>query len=264
MRRLVILLLGWQLSVVAQTEEQFSAVVFYTTEFTGPRPILVLYSNGQKIGEVSQDQSIRLIVRPGSYRFKLTEDVQLPVSIGTGQELFLRVTRPAFFLRNATEASASPWIVAPNSLGAQLNGTHSALSPTSVAADVNRAPTSSNTIFIPERVPRPGSKQATRGVLRCAFSGTLSIHSALQPASPVVAKIRCGDPVLLIDHFYMYPHVRTEDGTAGYILSLNLGQWSIDTQTQSTPATTQLMQARPDRLTETTAPSAPAAPSPAR
>ena len=55
MRRLVIPLLGWQLSVVAQTEEQFSAVVFYTTEFTGPRPILVLYSNGQKIGEVRQD-----------------------------------------------------------------------------------------------------------------------------------------------------------------------------------------------------------------
>jgi hypothetical protein len=240
-RGLVILLLGWQLSVHAQTE-QFSAVVFYTTEITGQRPILVLYSNGQKIGEVRQDQSIRLIVRPGTYRFKLTEDAQLPVSIGTGQELFLRVTRTAFFLGNATEASASPWIVAPSSFGTQLNGIPSTLSPTSVAADGSSAPTSSDATFIPEpsqhqeRVPRPGTEPATRGVLRCAFSGTLTIHSALQPASPVLAKIRCGDPVLLIDHSYMYPHVRTEDGKVGYILSLNLGQWAIDTQTQSMPA----------------------------
>jgi len=251
-RGLVILLLGLQLSLYAQTEEQYSAVVFYTTEITGPRPIPVLYSSGQKIGEVTKDQSIRLIVRPGTYSFKLTEDAQLPVSIGIRQELFLRVTRTAFFLGNATEASASAWIVAPGSVGAQLNGPQSAL-PRNAGADLSRIPTRSAAIFTPdrpqqqERVPRRISEQGTPGILRCAFSGTLNIHSALQPASPVVAKIRCGDPVILIDKSYIYPHVRTQDGKPGYILSLNLGQWAIGPQTQSTPVTA----------------SAPAVPSPA-
>ena len=246
MRRLglVILLLGVQLSLHAQTEEQYSAVVFYTTEITGTRPIPVLYSNGQKIGDVTKDQSIRLIVRPGTYTFKLTEEAQLPASIGTGQELFLRITRTAFFLGNATEASASPWIVAPISLGAQLSGTQSASSRTNAAPDLTNVPTRRAAIFTSEpsqqqeRSPRRTSEQGTSGILRCAFSGTLSIHSALQPASPVIARIRCGDPVILIDNSYMYPHVRTQDGKAGYILSLNFGQWAIGAQTQSTQATT--------------------------
>ena len=245
-RGLVILLLGLHLSVHAQTEEQYSAVVFYTTEITGARPIPVLYSNGQKIGEVTKDQSIRLIVRPGTYRFKLTEDAQLPVSLGTEQELFLRVTRTAFFLGNATEASNSSWIVATSLLGAQPNGTPITLPRTNAAADLSSVSTRSAAISGPEppqrqeRVSRRIAEQGTPGILRCSFSGTLSIHSALQPASPVLATIRCGDPVLLIDNAYMYPHVRKEDGKTGYILSLNLGQWAIDPQTPLRPATTQV------------------------
>ena len=48
----------------------------------------------------------------------------------------------------------------------------------------------------------------------------------------MIGRIQCGDPVLIIDQHFGSPHIRTEDGTDGYIIGLNLGQWSLQPEAQ--------------------------------
>jgi hypothetical protein len=69
--------------------------------------------------------------------------------------------------------------------------------------------------------------QGTPGVLRCNLRGGLEIHGSRDPGSSVIGLIQCGDPVLIIDQRFGSPHIRTEDGKDGYIIGLNLGQWSL-------------------------------------
>ena len=226
---LMILLLTQLSSGYAQTDNQTGVIIFYTTDNVERAGPPVIYSNGRKIGEVTKDQSIRLDVNPGTHEFKLAETV-LPVSIGPGQQIFLRVTRTAFFLGNAVEASASPRTVTPNS----------SATPISTARTTPPAPES---VAIPEtplqteHIPQASSAGSTPGILRCSFTGTLVVQAALQPASPIVGRIRCGDPVLLIDTLNSSPHVKTKDGKDGYILGLNLGQWTVEQATQASTQT---------------------------
>src|SRR5262245_29266869 len=90
--------------------------------------------------------------------------------------------------------------------------------------------------------------QGTPALLRCSFNGGLDVYARSEPSSPVIARVKCGDRLVLIES-YGSPHVRTQDGKEGFILSHNLGQWSIvpdasaskDTApvpSQLTPATT--------------------------
>src|SRR5262245_56855556 len=113
----VILLFALQLSADAQIDVQNSTITFYTTDMAGVAGPEILYSYGQKIGEVIKGQCLRLSVSPGTYQFALTEDAppaeQLSVSVGDGQKTFLRVTRTAFFNGRAAEANASPRAVNP-------------------------------------------------------------------------------------------------------------------------------------------------------
>src|SRR5215475_5218142 len=72
--------------------------------------------------------------------------------------------------------------------------------------------------------------QEKPAILRCIFKGGVELHSTLEPSSPVIAKIPCGTPVILIDHRASSPHVRTKDGKDGYIISFNGGQWSVQAE----------------------------------
>src|SRR5262249_47885908 len=47
--------------------------------------------------------------------------------------------------------------------------------------------------------------------------------------------VKCGDSILLIDQRFGSPHVRTEDGKDGYMISQNFGQWSIEPQSGASP-----------------------------
>jgi hypothetical protein len=73
-----------------------------------------------------------------------------------------------------------------------------------------------------------GRSQGKPAVLRCSFRGGIDLHASRDPASPVLAKVMCGDAVLLVDQRFGSPHLRTEDGKDGFVLSMNLGQWSIE------------------------------------
>ena len=114
----VILVFALLLSAFAQADAQDSIITFYTTDTAGRDSAPIVYSNGQKIGEVLKGQFIRLSVRPGTYQFALTEDAppteQLSISIGGGQKIFLRVTRTAFFIGRATEANTSLRTISPS------------------------------------------------------------------------------------------------------------------------------------------------------
>jgi hypothetical protein len=68
--------------------------------------------------------------------------------------------------------------------------------------------------------------QGTPSKLRCSFNGGVDVYARSEPSSPIVARIKCGDPLVLIDGSG-FPHVRTQDGKDGFILGQNLGQWSI-------------------------------------
>jgi hypothetical protein len=68
--------------------------------------------------------------------------------------------------------------------------------------------------------------QGTPALLHCSFNGTLDVYARAEPSSAVIARIKCGDRLVLIDGSGS-PHVRTQDGKDGFILSHNLGQWSI-------------------------------------
>jgi len=243
MKRLgsVILLFALQLPADAQIDAQNSTITFYTTDTPGVAGPEILYSNGQKIGEVIEGQFIRLSVSPGTYQFALTEDAppaeQLSVSVGGGQKIFLRVTRTAFFNGRAAEANASPRAVNPKPVEPRVdagNTTSTSLATATAAPDtIARI----NALAVPGPDPRArwaekkqsASSQGTRGILRCAFSGKLSLHATIQPGSPVVAEIPCDDPVFLIDLRLGSTHVRTQEGKDGFILGHNLGQWSIQT-----------------------------------
>ena len=75
--------------------------------------------------------------------------------------------------------------------------------------------------------------QGTPGVLRCAFKGSLDIHASRESDSPIIAKIQCGEAILLVDQRFGSPHVRTEDGKDGFVIGLNLGQWSIEPESSA-------------------------------
>jgi hypothetical protein len=70
--------------------------------------------------------------------------------------------------------------------------------------------------------------QGTPGILKCAFNGSLDVHATRESSSPVITKIKCGDPILLIDNRVGSAHVRSEDGKDGFITGMNFGQWSIE------------------------------------
>jgi Polysaccharide biosynthesis/export protein len=231
----VILLFALLLSAFAQADAQDSIITFYTTDTAGRDSAPIVYSNGQKIGEVLKGQFIRLSVRPGTYQFALTEDAlpteQLSISIGGGQKIFLRVTRTAFFIGRAAEANASLRTVTPSAAPAAV--------PQVTAPAAPRPDPRAQSA----RAKQSVSSRGVPGVLRCTFSATLSLHATIQPGSPVVAGVQCGDPVFLIDPSFASTHVRTQDGKEGFILGLNLGQWSIQTES-------------PERATAGVAPSA--------
>src|SRR5262245_59470303 len=81
--------------------------------------------------------------------------------------------------------------------------------------------------------------QGTRAVLRCMFKGAVELHATMEASSPVIARIACGESILLIDQRRSGPRVRTRNGQEGYIISFNGGQWSIQSEpeTSSRPAT---------------------------
>src|SRR5262245_59455511 len=218
----VILVFALLLSASVQADAQYSIITFYTTDTAGGDSAPIVYSNGQKIGEVLKGQFIRLSVRPGTYQFALTEDAppteQLSISIGGGQKIFLRVTRTAFFMGRATEANASLRTITPSAAPAAV--------PHVTAPAAPRPDLLAQSAHVKQSI----SSQDIPGVLRCTFSGTLSLHATIQPGSPVVAGVRCGDPVFLINPSLASTHVRTQDGKEGFILGLNLGQWSIQTE----------------------------------
>src|SRR5215813_6158116 len=218
----IILLFALILSAFAQADAQDSVITFYTTDTARGDSAPIVYSNGQKIGEAIRGQFIRLSVRPGPYQFALTADApttqQLSISIGVGQEIFLRVTRMAFFIGSAAEANAS------------LSTVTSSAAPAAVQQVTAPAAPRPDRRAQSTRVKQSASSQGVPGVLRCTFSGILTLHATIQPGSPVVAGVRCGDPVFLIDPSLASTHVRTQDGKEGFILGLNLGQWSIQTE----------------------------------
>jgi putative serine protease PepD len=72
--------------------------------------------------------------------------------------------------------------------------------------------------------------QGTPAVLRCIFKGSVELHATLEPSSPVLAKIPCGNQLVLIDHRASSPHVRTKEGKDGYIISFNGGQWAVQSE----------------------------------
>ena len=74
-------------------------------------------------------------------------------------------------------------------------------------------------------VTSPAYSQGTPALLRCS-SGGVDIYARAEPSSPIVARLKCGDRLLLLDGSGA-PHVRTQDGKDGFILSHNLGQWWI-------------------------------------
>src|SRR5262252_508971 len=70
--------------------------------------------------------------------------------------------------------------------------------------------------------------QGAPAVLHCSFNGHLDVYSRSDRSSPVIAKVKCGDRLFVIEGRFRYPYIRTEGGKDGFILSPNRGQWSID------------------------------------
>ncbi len=64
-------------------------------------------------------------------------------------------------------------------------------------------------------------------MLKCSGRG-LDIHEARQPASAVIARLQCGESVLVVDQRFGSAHVRNEAGKDGYIIEMNLGQFSFE------------------------------------
>src|SRR5262245_14739080 len=87
--------------------------------------------------------------------------------------------------------------------------------------------------------------QGTPGVLRCSSNVGVNLNTSRAPDSPIIARIKCGDPVLMIDQRFGSPHLRTEDGKEGYIIGLNLGQWSFEPEASPVAAPAQNATATP-------------------
>ena len=78
--------------------------------------------------------------------------------------------------------------------------------------------------------------QGTPALLRCAFNGGLDVYARSEPSSPIIARLKCGDRLAVIDASG-FPHIRTQDGKDGFILSHNLGQWAIVPETDASTNT---------------------------
>src|SRR6516165_12555210 len=74
----------------------------------------------------------------------------------------------------------------------------------------------------------PVYSQGTPAVLHCSRNDHLDVYSRSERSSPVIAKVKCGDRLFVIEGRFRYPYIRTEGGKDGFILSPNRGQWSID------------------------------------
>jgi hypothetical protein len=111
MRKVVVLILLVAPTLWGQTESepQTGGVEFYTTQPTGGRAeAVVVYADGQKLGEVRVNQPVRFSGSPGTYRFGLKPNApareHVSVSLRSGQQLYLRVTSEGFFLGSSAEA----------------------------------------------------------------------------------------------------------------------------------------------------------------
>jgi hypothetical protein len=145
------LLLVTQVAGQVQTNPQNGIVEFYTTQSAGPA--LAVYSDDQRLGEVTLNQVVRFSGTAGTYRFGLTPDAppleQVTVSLRDGQHLYLRVTRTGFYLGNAAEAVRlqSARAVA-NSTTVPAANAANAQSPSVVAANIDASGARQNaTIF---------------------------------------------------------------------------------------------------------------------
>src|SRR5262249_31326369 len=84
--------------------------------------------------------------------------------------------------------------------------------------------------------------QGTPALLRCSFNGGLDVYVRSEPSSPSIARVKCGDRLVPIEDSGS-PHVRTQNGKDGFILSHNLGQWAI--VPEASPSITAIDTARP-------------------
>ena len=75
--------------------------------------------------------------------------------------------------------------------------------------------------------------QGTPAFLRCMFRGTVEVRSRPEASSPIVARVACGESVVLLDRQYRTPHVLTTSGKHGYITGFNGGQWTVDTELEA-------------------------------
>jgi hypothetical protein len=73
--------------------------------------------------------------------------------------------------------------------------------------------------------------QGTPAALKCMFKGGLDLHASPDASSRIVSKVQCGSPVFIIDKSHYAPRVRTSDGTEGYFIGLNFGQWWVEPET---------------------------------
>jgi hypothetical protein len=72
-----------------------------------------------------------------------------------------------------------------------------------------------------------GFAQGTEGVLRCLFDGELQVHADPSGLSPVVGTVKCGERVFVFDNWFASKHIRTANGTEGFITNLTIGQWIL-------------------------------------
>jgi hypothetical protein len=61
----------------------------------------------------------------------------------------------------------------------------------------------------------------------------MDLQATREPSSPVVANVRCGNTLLLIDQRFGSAHLRTEDGKDGYIVEVKLGQYALQPVSES-------------------------------
>src|SRR5438128_1942896 len=111
MRTLTILVLLFAMQFPGDAQNSPDGIiVFYTTTLPNANTgIPAIYSDGQRLGDVTISQFVRVVASPGNYVFSLKSDAspreQLSLSIRGGQRLFVRVTVDGFFWGNASEAA---------------------------------------------------------------------------------------------------------------------------------------------------------------
>src|SRR5215831_2975903 len=67
--------------------------------------------------------------------------------------------------------------------------------------------------------------QGTPALLRCAFNGGLDVYARSEPSSPIIARLKCGERLVLIDGSG-FPHIRTQDGKDGGSKRKVVSDWS--------------------------------------